>query len=426
MRVLGQHATGEQGLADRTAGGQLRVDVDAGPETGAAHGHHALADQPGQPGMQVGAQHPGALLLLAGGQQFHHGKADGRRQGVAPEGRAVLAGAEHAEDVPVADDRGDRHDAAAEGLAEQVEVRNDTHQVAGEGRSRAAEAGLDLVGDEQHIVSRRDLAHGRQIVRRRHDDAGLALDRLEQHGNRVRVDRSLEGRRVPVGNSAEPRRERPEILAGRFVVGEADDRGGAAVEVLPGHDDVGHPGGDTLDPVAPGASHLDAGLDRFGTRVHREDHVLAGEFGERGHERAELVVVKGAAGERDAAQLLASGVQQEQVRVAEVDRGVRGQAVQVAAAVDIRHPRAVARRDDHGQRMVVVGRVLVFQGDERTLVEGGGRRSDLLGHRRSSSVQHFTPPPPSSSSDKSTPMGLKPRARSWRSKSLARAAMTTL
>ena len=75
--------------------------------------------------MQAIAEHTRALLRLAGGEHPHHLEADGGRERVAAEGRAVLAGLEHADHVAVADDCGDGHDAAAERLAEQVEVGHD-------------------------------------------------------------------------------------------------------------------------------------------------------------------------------------------------------------------------------------------------------------------------------------------------------------
>ncbi len=77
-----------------------------------------------------------ALLRLARREHAHDLEADGRGERVAAERRAVLAGLQHAEHVAVADDRGHRHDAAAERLAEQVEVGHDAHELAREGRIR--------------------------------------------------------------------------------------------------------------------------------------------------------------------------------------------------------------------------------------------------------------------------------------------------
>src|SRR5690606_40996861 len=48
----------------------------------------------------------------------------------------------------------------------------------------AAEAGLDLVEDQEHVVPSAELADLRQIARRRHDNARLRLDRLEHERDR--------------------------------------------------------------------------------------------------------------------------------------------------------------------------------------------------------------------------------------------------
>ena len=65
------------------------------------------------------------------------GEADGGSKRVTAERRAVLARLEQAEDVGVADNRGDRHHATAESLAEQVEVGDHAGVVALEGRAGA-------------------------------------------------------------------------------------------------------------------------------------------------------------------------------------------------------------------------------------------------------------------------------------------------
>ena len=148
-----------------------------------------------------------------------------------------------------------------------------------------ARPGLDLVGDHQHVAFGAQRAHPRQVVVRRNDDARLALDGLEQHGDGVLVDRG--GHRVGVteGHRPESRCVRTEAAARGVVVGEADDRRGAAVEVVMRHDDVGLAGGDALDVGAPLAGDLDAALDGFGAAVHRQHHVLAAQFGQRRAER---------------------------------------------------------------------------------------------------------------------------------------------
>ena len=86
---------------------------------------------------------------------------------------------------------------------------------------------------------------------------------------------------------------------------EADDGGGAAVEVAGGHDDVRLAGRHALDVVAPLAGDLDRGLDRLGAGVHRQHPVLAGQLRQVAAERAELVVVEGPAGQRHPVELVA-------------------------------------------------------------------------------------------------------------------------
>ena len=70
-------------------------------------------------------------------------------------------------------------------------------------------------------------------------DAGLALDRLDQEGHRVRPYRGLQRFGVAERHDAEARREGPEAAARLRVGGEADDGDRAAVEVVGADDDLG-------------------------------------------------------------------------------------------------------------------------------------------------------------------------------------------
>ena len=194
---------------------------------------------------------------------------------------------------------------------------------------------------------------------------GLALDRLEEHGGGVLVDRGFEGRGIPERHRHEPGRVRSEVVASLRVVAEADDRRGAAVEVAARDDDRRAVGRDALHAVAPGARDLDAGLDRFGAGVHRQHEVLAAQLGERRGEDAELVVVVRAARERQASELLLRGGEDRRMPVAEVQGGVGGEQVEVALALDVGHPRALALGDHDGQRVVVVRDVLFLGRDDR-------------------------------------------------------------
>src|SRR5579875_1989364 len=59
-----------------------------------------------------------------------------------------------------------------------------------------------------------------------------------------------------------------------------DDRRRPAVEVPVADDDLGLIRGDALATVSPAARELDRGLDRFGSRIHRDRHLLLGERAE--------------------------------------------------------------------------------------------------------------------------------------------------
>ena len=249
--VLRQDAAGHQGLADLPAGADRGVDVDACPQAAGADADDAVADHRIETRAHDDAEPGGAGLELAGGQHVDDRAADRAGQRVAAEGAAVLAGLEDAEDVAVRHDGRDRDDAAAERLAQDVEVGDDALVVAREGPAGPAEAGLDLVGREQHVVGGAELADPAQVAVRRDHDAALALDGLDEHGDRVRRDGGFERREVAVGHLDEPGRERAEPAAGLRVVGEADDRGRPAVEVAGRDDDLGLVGRDALDVVAP-------------------------------------------------------------------------------------------------------------------------------------------------------------------------------
>ena len=247
------------------------------------------------------------------------------------------------EDVAVGGDRRDRVEPAAQRLAEDVDVGHDVLVVAGERAAGAGQAGLDLVGDHQHLGAVAQRADLLEVALRRDDHAALALDRLEQDGDGGLVDGGLERLEVAV-------RHEPEAGGVRRVAGRRDrvgrerhDRRGAAVEVALHRDDGGVVLGDALDQVAPLAAHLDRGLDGLGAGVHRQDHLLAGELGQVARERPELVVVERPAGQRQPAELLVGAGHQARVAVAEVEGGVARQAVEVAAARRRRSPRRPRR-----------------------------------------------------------------------------------
>ena len=81
--------------------------------------------------------------------------------------------------------------------------------------------------------------------------------------------------------------------------------------------------------------------------------------GELSGERPELVVAEGAACERDAIELVVRGGDELRMAVAEVQRRVGGERVEVAPAAVVADPAALGADDRDRQRVVVVGGVAV-------------------------------------------------------------------
>ena len=135
---------------------------------------------------------------------------------------------------------------------------------------------------------------------------------------------------------------------------EADDAHGAAVEIVGADDDLGLAVRHALDLVAPFADRLDGGLHGLGAGVHRQDLVRAGECRDLLVEQRQLVVAEGARGQRQLLRLLDHRGQDLRMAMALVDRGIGRQAVEVAVAVDVPDPDALAARQDHVERLVVV------------------------------------------------------------------------
>ena len=121
----------------------------------------------------------GCRASCAGGGE---GEARGPER-VATERRAVLARPDHRQHVTVRRDGGDRNHAAAEGLAQNVDVRDGAGQIAGEGCPGPAEAGLNLVGDQQRRAGR-IIAGPPEVFGGLHDDTGLTLNGFQQNGHR--------------------------------------------------------------------------------------------------------------------------------------------------------------------------------------------------------------------------------------------------
>ena len=252
-------------------------------------------------------------------------------------------------------------------------------------RAGAAEPGLDLVGDHQHVVLDAQPAHVVQVAGRRHDHAGLALHRLDQDGHGRLVDGRGERVGVAVRHRAEAGRVRAVVGLGDVVAGEADDADRAAVEVAVHDHDRRVPVGHALDLVPPAPGHLERRLDALGAGVHRQHHLLAGQRARarrrtgpsRSWWNARLVRVS-----RSSCSLAAAtrpGCRWPKFRAEYAARKSRYRLPSSSA-----HPRALAVGHHHRQRVVVVRAVDFLELDrtERhvpTVHHGrSGRRPDAL------------------------------------------------
>ena len=124
-----------------------------------------------------------------------HGDARGAGDRVALEGvpldEAGVLGDRSPEGVgdrPAADHRRERRVAAAQPLGDAEHVGRHAERLGGEHLAGAADAGDDLVEDQQDVVPVADLAQDRQVLLGRVDDAAGVADRLDHdRGHRGRV-----------------------------------------------------------------------------------------------------------------------------------------------------------------------------------------------------------------------------------------------
>ncbi len=245
-----------------------------------------------------------------------------------------------------------------------------------EHRAGAGQPGLDLVGDQQRTRLVAEPAGLGEVAVRRHHDPGLALDRLHQDGGGALGDRPRQGLGVAVRHGDEAGRVGAVVRAGRVVGGERHQRGGAAVEVVRGHHDLRPVRGHALHPVGPLACHLQCGLHRLGAGVHRQHHLGTGELGQLAAEQPQLVVVERPGRQCHPAELFGRGADQLGMPVAEVQRRIPGQQVQMVPSLHIGHPRTLRLGDHHRQRVVVVRAEALVEVDEvgGAAVEVGQRR----------------------------------------------------
>jgi hypothetical protein len=362
VRFLAQQSPVLERLAQRP-GGPLQLDAD--PEAAAPQVAHDRRPDPFEVRQEIRPELLGPARELLVLNDLERGARDGARERVAAERAAVVARPEHAEHLARRQDRRDRIEPAGERLADHEHVGARLLVVhVREELARPPEAGLDLVGHEQHAVPPADPGHLGEVARRRNDHARFALNRLHEEAAGVRSDRVLERVGIAEGNDAEARRERREPVAVLGHGREADDGERSPVEVVGADDHFRLAGGNALHAVAPLPGRLDRGLHRLGARVHHERHLHARQLVELLVEHRELIVPEGAGGQREAPGLPDRRVENVGVTVSLADGRVAGQTVEIPAPIDVPHPAPLAALEHDVERLVVAGPVLLFEIDE--------------------------------------------------------------
>ena len=168
----------------------------------------------------------------------------------------------------------------------------------------------------------------------------------------------------------EARTERSEIGAIRRLGREPDDGARTSVEVAACHCDLGAVSGDAPDAIAPATRSLDRGFNRFTASARRQDargRAQIGHFDQAGQEWSQFGGVIRARGNGHALRLVDQRVDQSRMRMAMADRRISRHEVEIALAVRVPQPGAVAAFDyDRNRRVVRRCEVLFHQ-------DGGGR-----------------------------------------------------
>ena len=296
---------------------------------------------------------------------------------VAPKRRSVLARVNHTHDRVVREHSRDGIGATADGLAENEQVGLDVRRLAlalglagavAAGREQgtgAGNAGLDFVGHEQHVrrlAERVGLTH---VIVCRDVHAGLALDGLHEESRHVGVlEGGREGVQIVVRNDLKAWGVGSKPSRAVRIRRERHDGRRAAVEVLGTRDDFGGTCRNALHIVRPLSGDFDGGFDRFCTRVHGQDLVVAEVLGHELLIRPKNAVVKGAGGEGQLRGLVLHRLHDPRMAMPLVHGAVRAQEVEVLLAFHVPNVHAFAAVKHDREGVVVVGAVGNFEGHQ--------------------------------------------------------------
>ena len=273
------------------------------------------------------------------GHHVDHRIADRHRQRIAAEGRAMRAGGHALAGFRRRQTGADRK-AAAERLGDGHDVGSDPGMLISEQIAGAANAGLDLVEDQQQAVVVAQLAQRAQKCVRHDAHAALAHHRLDQDGGGLGPDGLLDRIEIGERHLVEARHRRAEAVEIFLVAGRGQRRQRAAVEGALEGDDA-----EPLGLAAGGlifARHLDRALDRLGAGILKKHRVGKGR---RAQPVGQPFAFRNAIEIRDVPdllRLLGQRLDQIGMRMAERVDGDAGGEIEVALARGRDQPGALA------------------------------------------------------------------------------------
>ena len=169
---------------------------------------------------------------------------------------------------------------------------------------------------------------------------------------------------VVVGHRRKAWHEGPKTLGGRGIVRRRDGRQSPSPKVVLGKNNAGLAVGNALDIVTPPTGQLDGRFTTFDARVHGQDAVVTKVLGNEFGIFTEGVIVKGATRQGELVGLVDQGLNDFGMTMPLVDGRVCRQEIVILLAVDVKDFGVLAFAENNRQGMVVVGAVLVFEGNE--------------------------------------------------------------
>ena len=173
---------------------------------------------------------------------------------------------------------GAQREAAADALGHRHDVGGDAHPFMGEELAGAADAGLDLVKDQQQALVIADLAQGAQEFGRNRMHAALALQGLDDQSRGLRPDHGVQRVQVIHRDMVEAFHLGAEAFQILVVAGGIDRAIGAAMKGAREADDMEAFGMAVDELVAAGG--LDRQFHRLGARIGEEYRVGKGGLGQ--------------------------------------------------------------------------------------------------------------------------------------------------